>query len=62
MRVEISNRFAALVEMEKTKYMLLSHHQNADQGHDIKIANSLKMCQFNESNDSNKSIFDSGGN
>jgi hypothetical protein len=25
--------------MENTKYMLLSHHQNAGQNHDIKIAN-----------------------
>jgi hypothetical protein len=24
---------------EKTKYMLLSHHQNAGQNHDIRIAN-----------------------
>jgi hypothetical protein len=27
------------VNTEKTKYMLLSHHQNAGQNHDIKIAN-----------------------
>jgi hypothetical protein len=27
------------VNAEKTEYMLLSHHQNAGQNHDIKIAN-----------------------
>jgi hypothetical protein len=27
------------INVEKTKYMLLSHHQNAGQNHDIKIAN-----------------------
>jgi hypothetical protein len=27
------------VNTEKTKYMLLSHHQNAGQNHDMKIAN-----------------------
>jgi hypothetical protein len=27
------------VKAEKTKYMLLSRHQNAGQNHDIKIAN-----------------------
>jgi hypothetical protein len=27
------------VNTEKTKYTLLSHHQNAGQNHDIKIAN-----------------------
>jgi hypothetical protein len=27
------------VNTEETKYMLLSHHQNAGQKHDIKIAN-----------------------
>jgi hypothetical protein len=27
------------VNAERTKYMLLSHHQNVGQNHDIKIAN-----------------------
>jgi hypothetical protein len=27
------------VNAEKTKHMLLSHHQNAEQNHDIKVAN-----------------------
>jgi hypothetical protein len=27
------------INPEKNKYMLLSHHQNAGQNHDIKIAN-----------------------
>jgi ribosomal protein S2 len=36
------------VNPEKTKYMLLSHHQNAGQNHNIKIANrsSEKVAQF----------------
>jgi hypothetical protein len=33
--------------MEKTKCMLLSHHQNAGQNHDIKVANSFEnVAQF----------------
>jgi hypothetical protein len=36
------------VNIEKTKYMLLSHHQNAGQNHDMKIANrsSENVAQF----------------
>jgi hypothetical protein len=33
------------VNTKKTKYMLLSHHQNAGQNHDIKIGN---RCSENE--------------
>jgi hypothetical protein len=36
------------INVEKTKYMLLSHHWNAGQNWDIKIADSLKM--FHSSN------------
>jgi hypothetical protein len=33
------------INIEKTKYMLLSHHENEGQNRDIKIANrSFKMC------------------
>jgi hypothetical protein len=33
------------VNSEKTEYMLLSRHQNADQNHNMNIANrSLEMC------------------
>jgi hypothetical protein len=36
------------MNVEKTKYMLLSHHQNVGQNQDIKIANRLfeNMSQF----------------
>jgi hypothetical protein len=36
------------VNAEKTKYMLLSHHQNAGQNHDIQIANRsfINVAQF----------------
>jgi hypothetical protein len=46
--------------VEKTKYMLLSRHQNVGQNRDIKIANRSfeNVSQIN----SNKSKFDSGGN
>jgi hypothetical protein len=27
------------INLEKTKYMLVSHHWNAEQGHDLKVAN-----------------------
>jgi hypothetical protein len=43
------------VNAEKTKYMLLYHHQNAGQNHDI-----MTVQIFG--NDGNKSKFDSGGN
>jgi hypothetical protein len=53
------------VDTEKTKYMLLSHHQNAGQNHDIRIANTcfenvaqLKIFE----NDYNKSKPDLIGN
>jgi hypothetical protein len=35
----IDNEVGLEVNAEKTKYMLLSCHQNAEQNHDIKIAN-----------------------
>jgi hypothetical protein len=36
------------VNTEKTKYMLLSHHQNSGQNHDIKICNTCfeNVAQF----------------
>jgi site-specific DNA-adenine methylase len=34
------------VNTEKTKYMLLSRHQNAGQNHDIKIANRFFTLNF----------------
>jgi hypothetical protein len=36
--IDISNEVGLQVNTEKTEYMLLSHHQNAGQNYDIKIA------------------------
>jgi biotin operon repressor len=42
--IEASKEVGIEVDTEKTKHMLLSHHQNAGQTHDIKRANRcLKM-------------------
>jgi hypothetical protein len=37
--IEARKEIDLAVNTEKTKYMLLSRHQNAEQNHDIKIAN-----------------------
>jgi hypothetical protein len=37
--INTSKEVGLEVKTEKTKCMLLSHHQNAGQNHDIKIAN-----------------------
>jgi hypothetical protein len=37
--IDASEEVGLEVNTEKIKYMLLSHHQNAGQSHDIKIAN-----------------------
>jgi hypothetical protein len=37
--IDASKEVGLEVNAEKPKYMLLSHHQNAGQNHDIKIAN-----------------------
>jgi hypothetical protein len=37
--IDASKEVVLEVNTEKTKYMLLSHHQNAGQNHDVKIAN-----------------------
>jgi hypothetical protein len=53
------------INAEKTKYMLLSRHQNVGQNRYIKIANrSFEKCVTVQifGDDSNKSEFDSGGN
>jgi ribosomal protein S2 len=39
MVVDASKEVGLEIITEKTKYMLLSHHQNAGQSYDIKIAN-----------------------
>jgi hypothetical protein len=36
---EVSKEVGLEINMEKIKYVLLSHHQNADQSRDIEIAN-----------------------
>jgi hypothetical protein len=38
--IDTSKEVGLEVNIEKTEYMLLSHHQNAGQKHDIKIGNS----------------------
>jgi hypothetical protein len=37
--IDASKEVGLEVNTEKTKYMLLSRHQNADQSHDMKVAN-----------------------
>jgi hypothetical protein len=37
--IDASKEIGLEVNTEKSKYMLLSHHQNAGQNHDIKIGN-----------------------
>jgi hypothetical protein len=41
--IDASKEVGLQVNTEKTKYMLLSRHQNAGQNRDIKIGNGLKM-------------------
>jgi hypothetical protein len=52
------------VNAEGTKYILLSHYQNAEQNHDTKPVNKFWKCGIVQifENDSNKSKFDSAGN
>jgi hypothetical protein len=52
------------INVEKTKYKLLSRHQNVGQNWDIKIANRSFENVIPQifGNDSNKPKFDSGGN
>jgi hypothetical protein len=54
--IDASKKVGLEKKVQKTKYMLLSRHQNAGQKRDIKIA--VQMFW----DDSNKSKFDSGGN
>jgi hypothetical protein len=42
---DASKKVGLEINLEKTKYMLLSRHQNVGQNRDIKVANDrLKMC------------------
>jgi hypothetical protein len=63
--IDASKEVGLEVNAEKSKYMLLSHHQNAGQNHNIKIANKSfeNVTQFKYVFwNSNKSKFDSGRN
>jgi hypothetical protein len=46
--IDTSKEVGLDVYIEKTKYMLLSRHQNAEQNHDTKIANRcfVNVAQF----------------
>jgi hypothetical protein len=46
--IDASNELGLEINVEKTKYMLVSHHQNVGQNQDIKIANRLfeNVSQF----------------
>jgi hypothetical protein len=61
--IDASKEVGLEINVEKTKYMLLSCHQNVGQNRDIKIANKSFECVTVQIfwNDSNKSKFDSGG-
>jgi hypothetical protein len=37
--IDAINKVCLEVNTEKSKYMLLSHHQNGEQNHDVKIPN-----------------------
>jgi hypothetical protein len=62
--IDVSKEVGLEINVEKTKYMLLSHHQNVGQNRDIKIANrpfeNVSVQIFGD--DSNKSKFGSRGN
>jgi hypothetical protein len=61
--IDASKEVGLEINVDKTKYMLISRHQNVGQNWDIKIAYRPfeNVSQFN-SNNSNKPKFDSGGN
>jgi hypothetical protein len=62
--IKASKEVGLEVNIEKTKYMLLSHYQNAAQNHDIMIANRSfeNVAQFKYLGMTVKnSKFDSGG-
>jgi hypothetical protein len=60
--INANNEVGLEINVEKTKYMLLSRHQNARQNHDIKqIVWKCVIVQIFR-NDSNKSKFDFRGN
>jgi hypothetical protein len=62
--IDASKEVGLEINVEKTKYMLVSHDQNADHNQDIQIANRVFKHVTVQifGNDRNKSKFDSGGN
>jgi hypothetical protein len=63
--IDVTKEVGLEINVEKTKCMLLSSHQNVGQNRDLKIANRLfgNVPQFKSwGGDSNKSKFDTGGN
>jgi hypothetical protein len=63
--IDSSKEVGLEINIEKSKYLLLPHHQNAGQNRDTEIANRLfENCVTVEifGDDSNKSKFDSGLN
>jgi hypothetical protein len=46
--IDASKEVGLKINIEETKYMLLSRHQNAGQSGDIKIAECLKMCHSSD--------------
>jgi hypothetical protein len=64
--MELASKEVGLeVNTDKTKYMLLSRHQNAGQNHDIKIGNRW-FSKYGTvqifGNENNKRKLDAGGN
>jgi hypothetical protein len=62
--IDASKEIGLEVNIEQTKCMLLSRHQNAGQNHNVKMGNMFGKCGTVQifGNDSNKSKPDSGGN
>jgi hypothetical protein len=62
--IDASKEIGLEINVEKTKYTLISRHQNVGQNRDIKIANrsfeNVSVQIFGD--DCNKSNFDLGGN
>jgi hypothetical protein len=65
-KIDVSKEVGLQVNMEKIKYMLVFHHLNTGQNHDIKIGSrsfeNVAQFRYVYRNESNKSKFDSCGN
>jgi hypothetical protein len=62
--IDASKEVGLEINIDKTKYMLQSRHQNIGQNRDIEIANVIYICVIVRifRGNSKKSKFDSGGN